>query len=82
MVASSQVNQPLRSNTGAMSTSAAPNPSIERTLGGMNEGSAPFPRVVVIGPSCAGKSTFAQHLAEARRCARIELDGKRGLKAL
>lgn len=31
-------------------------------------------RIVVIGSSCAGKSTFAQQLAEARGCAHIELD--------
>jgi len=40
----------------------------------MNEGSASSPRVVVIGSSCAGKSTFAQQLAAVRGCARIELD--------
>jgi adenylate kinase family enzyme len=32
------------------------------------------PRVVVIGSSCAGKSTFAQALAAARGCAYVELD--------
>jgi adenylate kinase family enzyme len=31
-------------------------------------------RIVVIGSSCAGKSTFAQQLAAARGCACIELD--------
>lgn len=34
----------------------------------------PGPRVVVIGSSCAGKSTFARHVAEARQCTLIELD--------
>jgi len=34
----------------------------------------PSPRVVVIGSSCAGKSTFARALAHARGCAHIELD--------
>lgn len=32
------------------------------------------PRIVVVGSSCAGKSTFAQALADARGCPRIELD--------
>ena len=32
------------------------------------------PRIVVIGSSCAGKSTFAGALAAARGCTRIELD--------
>jgi adenylate kinase family enzyme len=32
------------------------------------------PRIVVIGSSCAGKTTFARSLAEARACSRIELD--------
>jgi adenylate kinase family enzyme len=32
------------------------------------------PRIVVIGSSCAGKTTFARLLAEARGCSRIELD--------
>jgi adenylate kinase family enzyme len=32
------------------------------------------PRIVVIGSSCAGKSTFAQALAETRACKYIELD--------
>ncbi len=31
-------------------------------------------RVVVIGSSCAGKSTFAQALAASRGCPAIELD--------
>lgn len=31
-------------------------------------------RVVVIGSSCAGKSSFARALAEARGCAYVELD--------
>ena len=31
-------------------------------------------RVVVVGTSCAGKSTFARALAEASACPRIELD--------
>lgn len=31
-------------------------------------------RIVVIGSSCAGKTTFARALAEARACPRIELD--------
>jgi adenylate kinase family enzyme len=34
----------------------------------------PNARVVVVGTSCAGKSTFAQSLAAARGCAFIELD--------
>jgi adenylate kinase family enzyme len=34
----------------------------------------PGPRVVVIGSSCSGKSTFAELLASQRGCARIELD--------
>jgi adenylate kinase family enzyme len=34
----------------------------------------PSPRVVVIGSSCAGKSSFARSLAQARGCAHIELD--------
>lgn len=33
------------------------------------------PRIVVIGSSCAGKTTFASELARARGCPRIELDG-------
>lgn len=36
--------------------------------------SPPSPRIVVIGSSCAGKSTFARSLAQARGCAHIELD--------
>jgi adenylate kinase family enzyme len=32
------------------------------------------PRVVVIGSSCAGKTTFARALATARGCPHIELD--------
>jgi len=32
------------------------------------------PRVVVIGSSCAGKSTFARSLAAARACEHVELD--------
>jgi adenylate kinase family enzyme len=36
--------------------------------------SAGHPRVVVIGSSCAGKSTFAQALAAARCCNLVELD--------
>ena len=32
------------------------------------------PRVVVIGSSCAGKTTFARELARVRGCPRIELD--------
>jgi len=32
------------------------------------------PRIVVVGSSCAGKSTFAELLCDARGCARIELD--------
>jgi adenylate kinase family enzyme len=35
---------------------------------------AEHPRVVVIGSSCAGKSTFAQRLAAARSCDLVELD--------
>jgi adenylate kinase family enzyme len=35
---------------------------------------AGHPRVVVIGSSCAGKSTFAQALAAARNCDLVELD--------
>jgi adenylate kinase family enzyme len=35
---------------------------------------SPSPRIVVIGSSCAGKSTFARELASARGCALIELD--------
>ena len=31
-------------------------------------------RIVVVGTSCAGKSTFAQALADASGCPRIELD--------
>ena len=31
-------------------------------------------RIVVVGTSCAGKSTFAQALAEVSACSRIELD--------
>ena len=31
-------------------------------------------RIVVIGSSCAGKSTFAGALSHARGCARVELD--------
>lgn len=34
----------------------------------------PSPRIVVVGSSCAGKTTFAGALAAARGCARIELD--------
>lgn len=34
----------------------------------------PSPRVVVIGSSCAGKTTFARALARARGCPHIELD--------
>lgn len=34
----------------------------------------PSPRVVVIGSSCAGKSSFARALARARGCPHIELD--------
>ncbi len=34
----------------------------------------PSPRVVVIGSSCSGKSTFARALARARGCEHIELD--------
>jgi adenylate kinase family enzyme len=34
----------------------------------------PSPRVIVIGSSCAGKSSFARSLARARGCAHIELD--------
>ena len=33
-----------------------------------------FPRIVVVGTSCAGKSTFARRLARAIGCSRIELD--------
>ena len=32
------------------------------------------PRIVVVGTSCAGKSTFARAVAEASTCMRIELD--------
>jgi adenylate kinase family enzyme len=32
------------------------------------------PRIVVIGSSCAGKSTFARALAQSRGCAHIEMD--------
>lgn len=32
------------------------------------------PRIVVIGSSCAGKTTFARELASVRGCPRIELD--------
>lgn len=39
----------------------------------MNSGAA-HPRVIVIGSSCAGKSTFARELAAARNCPYIELD--------
>lgn len=34
----------------------------------------PSPRIVVIGSSCAGKSTFARSLARVRGCPHIELD--------
>jgi adenylate kinase family enzyme len=35
---------------------------------------ATSPRIVVIGSSCAGKSSFARALAQSRGCAHIELD--------
>lgn len=35
---------------------------------------SPTLRIVVIGPSCAGKSTFARSLAQERGCTHIELD--------
>jgi len=35
---------------------------------------SPSPRVVIIGSSCAGKSTLAKRLATAKACHRIELD--------
>lgn len=34
----------------------------------------PVSRIVVVGTSCAGKSTFAQQLASTSGCPRIELD--------
>jgi adenylate kinase family enzyme len=40
----------------------------------MDHPPAASPRVVVIGSSCAGKSTFAQALAHARGCPYVELD--------
>ncbi|HIV72229.1 MAG TPA: toxin [Candidatus Aquabacterium excrementipullorum] len=40
----------------------------------MNQDFIVSPRVVIIGSSCAGKSTFAQALAKARSCPCIELD--------
>ena len=40
----------------------------------MNHVPTPSPRVVIIGSSCAGKSTFARQLAAAKGCTRIELD--------
>ncbi len=40
----------------------------------MSEARAGTDRVVVIGSSCAGKSTFARALAASRGCALIELD--------
>lgn len=45
-----------------------------RTLGDMKHIPATSARIVVIGSSCAGKSTFATHLASAIGCPRIELD--------
>lgn len=41
---------------------------------GHGHGAEADPRVVVIGSSCAGKSTFARELASARGCAFIEMD--------
>lgn len=40
----------------------------------MSDPNAPTDRVVVIGSSCAGKSTFARALAASRACPLIELD--------
>lgn len=36
--------------------------------------SSPFDRVVVVGSSCAGKTTLASRIAELRGCKHIELD--------
>jgi adenylate kinase family enzyme len=40
----------------------------------MSTGPSSSPRIVVVGSSCAGKTTFAGALSAARGCARIELD--------
>lgn len=40
----------------------------------MSTPSSATPRVVVVGTSCAGKSTFARSLGQARACPVIELD--------
>lgn len=40
----------------------------------MSDNPSDTPRIVVIGSSCAGKTTFAGALCAARGCARIELD--------
>jgi adenylate kinase family enzyme len=45
-----------------------------QTLDGMKLPGHEFPRIVVVGTSCAGKSTFASCLALAIDCPRIELD--------
>lgn len=40
----------------------------------MKQASSDAPRVVVVGSSCAGKTTFASALAESRACAFVDLD--------
>lgn len=47
---------------------------LSRTLGDMKHIPATSSRIIVIGSGCAGKSTFATHLASAIGCLRIELD--------